>query len=305
MALKIVTQNEQIKVNNITVCIYAPPGYGKTSTAFTAKKALLFDFDKGAYRSQFRKDTVQIEQWLDVTSITEEDLKPYDTVIVDTVGRALDTLTFYILQQARKQVAGFKGAERAGGLSQQGWGVLKTHFIGWLTQLRSFGKDVILLSHMTEEKQKEEIVERLDIQGGAKNEVYKVSDLMGRLAMDGNQRILTFDPDATGFGKNPVGLPIQKVPNFKQEPDFLAKIIDETKGKLNALSEQAQKEQQELENLRERLATYTEAEAFNKELEPSLPIIHKRLIMDYATKAGLSFDKDRKEFVKLENGDEV
>ena len=28
MALKIITQSEPIKVNNLTICLYAPPGYG-------------------------------------------------------------------------------------------------------------------------------------------------------------------------------------------------------------------------------------------------------------------------------------
>lgn len=294
MALKIITRSEPIKVNNITICLYAPPGYGKTSTAFTAKNPILLDFDNGAYRSQFRKDTVPIERWPDITAITEDDLKPYDTVIVDTAGRALDMLTFQILQEGRQ--GKLKAVERAGGLSQQGWGVLKMRFIGWLTQLRGFGKDIVLLSHMTEEKKNEEFVERLDIQGGAKNEVYKVADLMGRLIQNGQQKVLDFNPSASGFGKNPIGLEVINVPNFKSEPNFLADIIEKVKHTLNSQSEQAIKEQEELDLLHSKLSTMTTLEEFNLEINPNSPALHKKLLLDYARKAGFVFDAEAKEF---------
>lgn len=296
MALKIITQSEPIKVNNITICLYAPPGYGKTSTAFTAKNPLLLDFDNGAYRSQFRKDTVPIERWADITVITEEDLKPYDTVIVDTVGRALDMLTAEILKANTKGTTRNNGSE----LSQQGYGLLKTRFINWLKLLRSFGKDVILLSHMTEERKNEEFVERLDIVGGAKNEVYKVADLMGRLVQVEKQRVLDFNPSATGFGKNPVGLPIINVPNFKQEPHFLAGIIEQVKNTLNDQSEQAIAEQKVLDELHAKLSSLVTLEEFNACIDANAPTLHKKLLVDYARKAGFVFDGERKEFKETE-----
>lgn len=48
MALKITTANEANTITNIITVIYAAPGIGKTSLAFTADKPLLLDFDKGA-----------------------------------------------------------------------------------------------------------------------------------------------------------------------------------------------------------------------------------------------------------------
>lgn len=296
MALKIVTQSEQIKVNNLTICLYAPPGLGKTSTAFTAKNPLLLDFDQGAYRSQFRKDTVQIERWADIATITEEDLQPYDTIIIDTVGRALDMLTAEILR------ANVKGTTRNNGteLAQQGYGLLKTRFINWLKLLRSFNKDVVLLSHMTEEKKQEEFIERLDIVGGAKNEVYKVADLMGRIVQADKKRLLDFNPSSTGFGKNPVGLTTIEIPNFKTEPNFLADVIDNVKNALNAQSEQATKEQQELDELHNTLSSLVTIEEFNAFIDPNMPSLHKKLLMDYARKAGFSFDVESKEFKETE-----
>ena len=87
MALKILSASEPLPVEQLVVAIYGQPGIGKTTLAFTAEAPLLLDFDKGAYRAVGRKDTVQIESWPDVTNITEADLAPYKTVIVDTAGR--------------------------------------------------------------------------------------------------------------------------------------------------------------------------------------------------------------------------
>ncbi|KGQ36964.1 ATP-binding protein [Gallibacterium genomosp. 1] len=295
MALKIISSKQSIEVKNITICIYAPPAYGKTSTAFTAKNPLLLDFDNGAYRSQFRKDTVQIESWQDITGLTEEDLKPYDTIIIDTVGRALDMITVDILRSNQK------GTTRNGGteLSQQGYGTLKNRFISWLKLLRSFGKDVVLLSHMTEERKNDEFVERLDIQGGAKNEVYKVADLMGRLVLNGNQKVLDFNPSSTGFGKNPIGLPVIAVPNFKVEPLFLANIIEQVKAELNKQSDEAIKEQQELDEVHAKFSVLLNPEEFNEMIDPDMPTLHKQLLMDYAKKQGITFNKESKQFEKV------
>ncbi|PHM51495.1 ATP-binding protein [Xenorhabdus sp. KK7.4] len=157
MALKIIKATQPIEVKNLITCIYAPPGLGKTSMAFTADSPLLLDFDKGAHRSQFRKDTVQVSGWGEVEQIAESDLKPYQTIVVDTAGRALDCLAAELIRKNPK----FKGY--GGQLSLQGFGALKAGFSGWLNLLKSFGKDIILIAHMEEKQVGEDLVERLDI----------------------------------------------------------------------------------------------------------------------------------------------
>ena len=92
MALKITRAADPIKVERLNVVIYAPPGIGKTSLAFTAEAPLLLDFDNGSHRAAGRKDVVRVENWTDVVGITAEDLAPYSTVVVDTAGRALDAI---------------------------------------------------------------------------------------------------------------------------------------------------------------------------------------------------------------------
>jgi hypothetical protein len=227
--LKITKAIDPILVTTVTVNIYSPPGIGKTSTGYTAEKPLLIDFDRGSHRSRNRRDSVQVETWEDVLSITADDLKPYKTVIADTAGRALDVLTPYIIKNNAKH-------GRGGALTLQGYGELKSQFIAWMKFIRSFGLDVVLLSHSDETKSGDEMIERLDIQGGSKNEIYKAADAMGRLYLNGSKRWLNFSPTDTTFGKNPAGLPPLEVPDFEKVPDFLATVIARTKAALNALS---------------------------------------------------------------------
>lgn len=152
MALKITKATDTIEVKNLTVCIYAAPGIGKSTLAFTADSPLLIDFDQGAYRAGNRGDVVQVSSWSDVASITAEDLKPYKTLVVDTAGRALDALTAAIIADNPKM-------GRGGALTLQGFGELKARFIAWTKMIRSFGLDVVLISHADEQRSGDEIIE--------------------------------------------------------------------------------------------------------------------------------------------------
>jgi hypothetical protein len=230
MALRIVRESDPIQVERLSVCIYAPPGLGKTSLAFTADDPLLLDFDQGAYRSGNRKDSVKVERWEDVCGIGPKDLEAYKTIVVDTAGRALDHLTTDIIASDAK-------AGRGGSLSIQGYGVLKSRFIGWLNMLKQFGKDVVLIAHSEEKQKGDETIERLDVQGGSKGEIYKASDCMGRIFIRGEKRMLDFSPRESGFGKNPAQLPVLEIPDFATDSNFLGKVMRQIKSKLNEETE--------------------------------------------------------------------
>lgn len=291
MALKITKASEPIAVTAITTCLYAPPGVGKTSTAFTADSPLLLDFDRGSYRAANRKDVVQVDRWPDVAAITPDDLAAYSTIIVDTAGRALDMLSADII--ARNPKMGYGGS-----LNQKGFGQLKSEFAAWLKSLRSIGKDVILIAHMDEQRQGEDIVERLDIQGSSKNEIYKSADAMGRLRIIDGRRVLDFNPSGTGFGKNPAQLPVMAVPDFATSPAFLADVIGQIKQSLNALSESAMAAMQAQADAHAEFITFDTAEQFTKkvdELADAAPAI-KALLVKVAGEKGFTFDKKTKAF---------
>ena len=91
MTLRIVKAADPITVERVNMCIYAPPGLGKTTLGFSAEEPLNFDFDKGAHRAANRKDIVPVTSWADVADVKAEDLVAYKTIVVDTAGRVVDS----------------------------------------------------------------------------------------------------------------------------------------------------------------------------------------------------------------------
>lgn len=280
MSLKIVRAADPISVDQIVVCLYGAPGLGKSTLGFSADAPILLDFDRGAYRAANRGDSVQVEKWDDVTSITAADLAEFKTVVVDTAGRALDMLSADIIRRNAKM-------GRGGALTLQGYGQLKSEFTAWLKMLRTMGKDVVLIAHSSEDKSGDDIIERLDVQGGSKGEIYKSADAMGRLNMINGKRILNFNPSDTSFGKNPGQLPALPVPEIAVEPQFLGGVIGTIKERLNSLSAAQQERQHaiaewfaricEVKSAEDANALVKECQAVNKDIQPTVKgALHKR-----------------------------
>lgn len=290
MTLRITKATDTIEVKNITACVYAVPGVGKSTLGFTADQPLLLDFDHGSYRAGNRRDVVQVETWDDVMNITAQDLAPYRTLIVDTAGRALDVLTSAI-------ILGNPKMGRGGALTLQGYGELKSRFIAWTKLVRSFGLDVVLISHSDEQRNGDEMIERLDMQGGSKNEIYKAADVMGRLYLANGKRMLNFSPTDTAFGKNPAQLAPLEVPNYVTEPAFLAGVIAQIKAALNKQSEDQVKVAGMLVDWKAKIEEATTVDDFNKlipETQKSDGKVTenvKRLLTKAAKAKGFAFDK--------------
>lgn len=295
MALRITKSTDTITVEQIITTVYSPPGIGKTSLGFTADDPLNLDFDHGSYRSKNRGDTVQVKSWDDVADIGPEDLKPYKSLVMDTAGRALDVLTTDIIAKNPK-------LGRGGALTLQGFGELKARFIAYTKLIRSFGLDLVLLVHGDEQRSGDDVIERIDVQGGSKNEVYKVSDLMGRLKLEGGKRVLCFDPTDTSFGKNPAGFAKFQVPDYATTPRFLGGIISDTKAALNKMTEEQRLMARELERWSERIGKAETVEEFNglipivEEASEAIRENVKRLVLRAAKSHELAYDREAKSF---------
>ena len=290
MALKIIKASEPIEVTQLVTVLYAQPGIGKTTLAFTSDKPILLDFDKGSYRSANRQDSVQVDSWTDVTSITPEDLTPYNTVIVDTAGRALDFLSVDIISKDPKKGYG-------GSLTLQGYGVLKSRFKSWLDSLKVMGKDVVLIAHSSEESKGDDIIERLDVQGGSKGEIYKSADAMGRLSLSNGKRVLSFSPTDTAFGKNPGCLEPIIITDVATNGHIMADIISQIKAKLNALTEEQKERQSIIFEWSNKIQKCKTLKDFNEMIESVksvdsviLPVV-KGELHKYATESGFVADK--------------
>ena len=297
MALHITKAADPILVERLVLCIYGGPGLGKTSLAFTADKPLLMDFDNGVYRAINRGDAVRIRSWADVAALEASDLSGYSTAVVDTSGRALDHLSDVLIKDDPKN------RTKAGALSLQGYGALKTSFTQWLNRLKKMGLDVVLLAHMDEQRKGDDLIERLDIQGGSKNEIYKSADAMGRIFVDNGTRRLAFSPTDVAHGKNPGRLEILAVPDFSdgKNPHFLGEVIAQIKAVLNAESEGARVRREELEAMRARFLKWKKPEKFTAEAvalaAAGADDVEKRLLITVAKEKGFTWNKDGNGFV--------
>jgi hypothetical protein len=290
MALKITKASDPIEVKTIVACIYATPGIGKSTLGYRAEKPLLLDFDHGAHRAKGRRDTVLVDSWADVANIKAEDLADYATLVIDTAGRALDMLTVDIISADPKKGNG-------GALTLQGFGVLKARFIAWLTWVRSFGLDVVLICHADEQRKGDELIVRLDVQGGSKNEIYKTADVMGQLYLEKGRRMLNFSPSDTAFGKNPAQLEPLEVPHYDKAPNFLGDVIARTKGELNKQSAEQVEVASMLADWTAKIDEAASAEDFTKlvpltkEADKRVRENVQRLLNARAKSKGFTFDK--------------
>lgn len=298
--MRIIKATDPMPVDHPVFCIIGDPGIGKTTLLFTAEAPLCLDFDKGTYRAQNRKDTLEIASWADVRALLESkgELEPYQTIGLDTTGRCLDMLVLDIQ-------AGPDGAKyvRDGTPTQQGWGKLKTRFRGFINELRSLGKDVVLLNHAKEDKDGDVRTVRADIQGGSYAEVMKVADFIGYMTMAGKERILDFNPTERSIGKNPAGWPAIPVPHFTKSPRFLGELIAKGKGTLGKIGEESSKAAMEVADWMIGVEAMNTAEELQqalpkvKALSPIVGAQVKSLLWQRAKALGIHFDKAKETFV--------
>lgn len=293
--MKIIKATEAIPVEHPVFCLFGQPGIGKTSIGYSTKEPLMLDFDDGAHRAANRRDTAIIRTWADVEDLKEA-LAPYSTVVVDTVGRCLDLMTVDIIEKNPKH-------GRDGGLSLQGFGALKSRFRLWISQLRSLGKDVVLIAHHKEDKDGDSFVIRPDITGSSYGEVMKISDFVGFIYMAGKDRILDFNPTERWVGKNPGGWKPLKVPHVAKAQTFLAELMDQGRSALGAISEESAKITQQVDDWRAAIETFTTADEINKAISKTADMTAivapqvKRLLMDRAKFLKFDWDTSKKAFV--------
>jgi hypothetical protein len=296
--MKIIKSTETIAVEHPVFCLFGQPGIGKSTLGYSTKAPLALDFDQGAHRAANRGDTLQIATWADVEELMNQPavLEPYSTVVVDTVGRCLDLITADIITKNPKD-------GRGGSLSIQGWGVLKTRFRLWVTQLRAMGKDVLLIAHDKEDKDGDTRIVRPDIAGGSYGEVMKVADFVGYAYMVGKDRILDFNPTDRWVGKNPGGWAPFKVPPVGKAQQFMADLFDQGREALGNISDESARVTAQVETWRAKIDALTTAAQLNeqiplvKALGPTLQPQAAKLLMDRAEALTIAFDRAKKVFV--------
>lgn len=295
MALRIVKATEAIPVDHPIFLIFGQPGIGKSSLGNTAKKAVTLDTDRGSHRAVNRQDTIQIDVWTDVESLDKETLAPYDTVVVDTVGRVLDMMAVEIAKEPKQG--------KGGSLTLQGFGALKSRFAAWVSTMRSYGKDLVLIAHDKEDKDGDRRIVRPDITGSSYGECMKLADFVGYVYSSGKDRVVDFSPTDQWVGKNPAGWAPLTIPHYAKDPQFLAGLFDQGRAALGKISEASANAANALLDWRAVFADLKAAEEFNAQIPPvkgikdmALQAQVVKVMMDAAQSKGVTFVPAEKRF---------
>lgn len=236
MALSIIQPNEPMAVNAIKMYIYGDPSMGKSTLGMTAKNALIIDADKGTYRvGALRRSPVQeASTWEQVVCLTEEDLQPFETIVIDTIGRLLELTKVNVGK-------GSGNTKRDGSLMLHAHGIANNTFQTFVNRMISYGKNVVFLAHATEDKDGEVVINRPDLGGKNRQEVYRLSDAMAYFTYERDstgkeERLLKFAHGEKYHSKDCAGLGVVRVPDLANNPTFLGDLIESVKAHLNTLT---------------------------------------------------------------------
>lgn len=231
--MSLIKKSNELNIQSkIKALIYGQPGMGKTTVAISAPKPLLFDFDNGVHRVNFAHlegvDTVQIESYQNFLDVLEqEDLSAYETFVIDTGGKALDTMADYIIQKNPKL------GKANGSLTLQGYGERKAEFAALVRKITGMNKHVVFVAHRDTKTDGDDTRYVPQFGGSNYDSLVTELDLVGYMEANGRERTITFDPTSRNDGKNTCNLPaVMKIPvnvdkdgNAIGQNDFFTKAV--------------------------------------------------------------------------------
>lgn len=182
--------------------IYGQPGIGKTSIALSFPKPLLIDTDNGLYRVQaeYRCDSVPVESYQDVLDVLKEDLKDYDTIVIDTLGKLVDFMCEQIISENPNL------CQKDGTMSIKAWGIVKNMFKKFANDVQNLNKNLIFIAHEKESTENDTRIIRPDVSGSAGKDIIKELDFLGYMEMVGKKRSISFSPSSKFYAKNSLQL---------------------------------------------------------------------------------------------------
>ena len=258
--------NELVIPTTVKMMIYGQAGMGKSTVALSAPKPLLLDFDNGVKRMNMAHleniDTVQVTSWNDIQQVLQEDLSAYQTIVVDTIGKMMDSIITYKCGSRQPSI--------------RDWSGINAEF-SWMTRtLSSLNKHIIFVAHRDTRKEGDDTVFIPALREKSYNSIVTELDLLGYLEMKSERgiqrRTITFDPTTRNDGQNTCNLPsVMEVPTIVDKNgnpiaknDFITtKIINSYLSMLAAKKAAQEKYDKVIEEIKEQIELITDAESAN------------------------------------------
>lgn len=168
--------------SNLVMIVYGKGGCGKTTFAASAPNPLILDFENGVKYLGSRGiscDVVRFSAWLTNEEKKElsQILLKYDTIIVDPLGEAMEKLLI------SPGLNGNKFRQADGSLTMAGWGEAKKQMRNFVKFLRDSGKNVILVSHVAEKKDGDNLIYRIQIPTKLADEIPTMVDVISYMGI--------------------------------------------------------------------------------------------------------------------------
>lgn len=311
--MSLIKRSNELEIQrNVKMMVYGQAGAGKTTFALSAPKPLLLDFDNGVKRVNTAHlgdsiGIVQVTDWkeiIDLLNYNREELRDFDTIVVDTIGKMIDYIISY----------------RCGGRNPQikDWGTINNDFKWFTSSLSLLRKNIVFVAHRDTRKEGDNTVFVPALREKNYNSIVTELDLLGYLEMrseNGHQvRTITFSPTCRNDGKNTCQLPdVLNIPVIIDENgqptspnDFIQKniiskydkMIEEKEAKVKAYNTA-------LEEVKAGVEQITDAKGANYFIEHikdyanqgNSILIHARSLFSQKVKdLGLTYDKEAKEY---------
>ena len=299
--------NELVIPSIIKMIVYGQAGMRKTSTALSAPKPLLLDFDNGVKRVNMSHldgvDIVQITSWSDIQQVLREDLSSYQTIVVDTIGKMMDFIISDKCGTRQPQI--------------RDWGSINQEFSGFVRNLSNLNKNVIFVAHRDTRREGDDTVFIPALREKSYNSIVTELDLLGYMeAKSENGRVkctITFDPTNRNDGKNTCSLPsVMEVPtnldsngNPTAKNDFITtRVINPYLSMLAQKKAESDKYNRVIDEIKESIEFITDAQSANdfasriNEFEHvgSSLLMARNLFAAKVKSLGLVFDKETKTY---------
>lgn len=306
--MSLIRKSTELEIpTTIKMMIYGQAGMRKTTTALSAPSPLLLDFDNGVKRVNMHHlegvDIVQISKWEDVKQVLLEDLSGYKTIVVDTIGKMMDSIISYKCGKKQPQV--------------RDWGGINQEYATFVRNLSDLKKHIIFVAHRDTRKEGDSTVFIPSLREKTYNSIVTELDLLGYMeAKNVTGRVkctITFDPTDRNDGKNTCNLPsVLEVPTIldgKGSPiaknDFITKqVIEPYLSMLQEKKDEIQKYNNVIEEIKEGIELITDANSANEFAARIMEYNHigsslikaRTLFYNKVGQLGLVFDKETKKY---------
>lgn len=266
--MAIIKPNEIVQTDfKVRMLIAGHPGIGKTTFALSAPKPLLIDIDQGVRRvhASHRKDTIIAASYNELLNdLKKEDLTDYETIVIDTGGALFNFMKPYVI------ACDAKNGRKDGNLSIQGYGVAGKEFARIVDYCHmTLKKHLVVVFHAKEEKDRENTILRILVEGQTKDNIWQPMDIGGFIEMNGNDRIISFENNERHYAKAthgiPLTIPIPRLGYYDQGGKW---VVEKENDTLTKLFEQIQ------QNLKQEAETFElDKKAYEQLMDTMLPQI--------------------------------